>query len=145
MPMQEIKYQIDIISTSLHLFTATSEINTTLSFDTKNYPLGVTFIPVVVTDGGLNAVSLIKLEHSDTSNGTYSDVPTQNIVGDILEFDNLGSESQIKGVETVYKTLGILGTKRFVRLVYQAENAVTVDISIATFITANQDVLPGAN
>lgn len=118
-------------------FSATMLDVTTTPFDTRDYDNGVTFIPYWLLQTGAATFTIDFKAVEDSADGStdWQTVPSNqivarnlNVLADIPEY--------IAGAATIVSTLGVIGSRRYVRGV--------IDLTITGPITAFLTVLINA-
>jgi len=85
----------------------------TAALDTLDFDDGITFIPYSTSDGSGTVVNITDIQDSD-DNSVFQSVSSDKIIGDlsVLSFTFAITPGTILG------TVGVVGTKRFVRVEY---------------------------
>lgn len=118
---------------------SSNSTGTSLSVDTASYDNGVTFFLIGVIFGGpTDTISIEKIEESD-DNSTWNDVDSSLYIGPLSEVQNM-SDSVFQNGNT--PSLGVFGTKRFLRAVVSSGAANTGSTTIVVGMNLGVEVKP---
>lgn len=108
------------------------------SVDTAEYDNGITFNPILINDGNGTEITITSVEDSpDDIN--FTTVSNDQLIGNI---SNLIFNTPVVS-EDIIKTLGIIGSSRFVRLILNV-TGFTDQVNFTVTVNAGLEVLPNS-
>ena len=139
MPIVDNKSNTNVV-VLMNVKAVTDSVVNSDGLDTAEYDMGITFLPVVVTADGGSDVVLTAIQESDDDGNTdpYTDVPTENLIGSLSDFIGMTPVAS----DTVIKTLGVIGVKRYVRAVVTFQGS-TTDTRFILSVNSGVEVSPG--
>jgi F420-dependent methylenetetrahydromethanopterin dehydrogenase len=136
MAIKDNKSNTDVVLLANLTLTADGQV-TTGALDGADYDNGITFVPALVIGDGATTVTIDEVQDSPDGS-TWSSVPSNQLIGDISDFVFITESA----ADDTLKTLGVIGTERYVRLAITTSNYAT-DATFVVTVNAGIEVSPG--
>jgi len=139
MPIKDNKSNTNVYSLQSFDEAGGATIVTT-GFDTANIDNGVTFFITVTSSGDpANTISLDSVEQSP-DNAVWSAVPTENLIGDITNLQNV---TLADVTASVIGSLGVFGVERYIRFNLITNTANTGNMAGNLNLNLGIEIKPG--